>query len=153
PEHGQFMSLLIQLLGARKTLEVDVFTGYSSLSVALALPSDGRIIACDISDEYTSIARRYWREAGVENKIDLRLAPAIDTLSALLADGQQNSFDFAFIDADKTNYAAYYEAALCLLRPGGLIMVDNVIWSGRVADPGVTDPDTVALRAFNTKLH
>jgi predicted O-methyltransferase YrrM len=153
PEQGQFMQLLIQLMGARRTIEVGVFTGYSSLSVALALPPDGRMVACDISEEFTSIARRYWKEAGVDHKIDLRLAPALDTLQALIAQGERGRFDFAFIDADKTNYANYYECALELLRPGGLIMVDNVLWSGQVADATVMDADTVALRAFNDKLH
>ena len=152
PEHGQFMALLMQLTGARRTLEVGVFTGYSSLAVALALPADGRIVACDISEEFTNIARRYWKEAGVDHMIDLRLRPALETLRELLAGGERGSFDFAFIDADKTNYAVYYECARELIRPGGLIMVDNVLWSGQVADPSVTDADTVALRAFNQKL-
>jgi predicted O-methyltransferase YrrM len=153
PEHGQFMALIVQLTGARRTLEVGVFTGYSSLAVALAIPSDGQIVACDVSEEYTNVARRYWKEAGVEHKIDLRLAPALETLRGLIAQGQHGRFDFAFIDADKTNYEGYYECALELIRPGGLIMVDNVLWSGRVADPKENDTDTVALRAFNTKLH
>lgn len=152
PEQGQFMGLLIQLMGARRTIEVGVFTGYSSLSVALALPSDGRIIACDINEEFTSIARRYWKEAGVDQKIDLRLKPATETLRELLAQGESGRFDFVFIDADKTNYESYYERALELLRPGGLIMVDNVLWSGRVLDPADQTPDTIALRAFNKKL-
>ena len=153
PDQGQFMALLVQMLGARRTLEIGVFTGYSSLVVALALPADGRIIACDVSEEYTSIARRYWQEAGVDHKIDLRLRPALETLRELLSGGQRGTFDFAFIDADKTNYDSYYESALKLLRPGGLIMIDNVLWSGRVADPSENDPDTVALRALNQKLH
>ena len=153
PEHGQFMALIIQLLGARRTLEVGVFTGYSSLAVALALPADGKIIACDISEDYTSVARRYWKEAGVDQKIDLRLAPALQTLRELIAQGEQGRFDFAFIDADKTGYDGYYECALELIRPGGLIMIDNVLWSGRVADADVNDADTAALRALNKKLH
>jgi predicted O-methyltransferase YrrM len=153
PEHGQFMALIVQLMGARRALEVGVFTGYSSLAVALALPSDGQIVACDVSEEYTSVARRYWKEAGVAHKIDLRLAPALETLRGLIAHGERGRFDFAFIDADKTNYEGYYECALDLIRPGGLIMVDNVLWSGRVADPKENDADTVALRAFNTQLH
>jgi predicted O-methyltransferase YrrM len=153
PEHGQFMAFLAQLTGTRKALEVGVFTGYSSLAVALALPEDGRIVACDISEEFTAVARRYWKEAGVEHKIDLRIRPAIETLRELLAEGRQNSFDFAFIDADKTSYASYYDCAFELIRPGGLIMVDNVLWSGRVADPKETDADTAALRAFNGKVH
>ena len=152
PEHGQFMALLIQLTGARRTLEVGVFTGYSSLAVALALPPDGRIVACDVSEEFTAMARRYWREAGVDHMIDLRIRPAMETLTELMVQGQRGRFDFAFIDADKTNYEGYYECALELLRPGGLIMVDNVLWSGRVLDPSDQTPDTVALRAFNKKL-
>ena len=153
PEQGQFMALLIHLLGARKTLEIGVFTGYSSLSVALALPEDGHIIACDVNDEYTSVARRYWREAGVERKIDLRLRPALETLDDLIAAGQGGRFDFAFIDADKGNYANYFERALVLVRPGGLIAIDNVLWYGRVVDPAVQDGDTIAIREFNEKLH
>ncbi|HEY9799780.1 MAG TPA: class I SAM-dependent methyltransferase [Leptolyngbyaceae cyanobacterium] len=153
PEQGQFMRLLIQLLGAKKTLEVGVFTGYSSLSVALALPADGKIIACDVSAEFTAIARRYWQQAGVADKIDLRLAPAVVTLDALLTDGQAGTFDFAFIDADKENYDAYYERALQLVRPGGLIAIDNVLWSGRVADFQIQDQSTQAIRALNEKLH
>ena len=153
PEQGQFMALLVRLIGARKTLEVGVFTGYSSLAVALALPPEGRIIACDVSEEYTAIARRYWQEAGVEGKIDLRLAPAVETLDALLADGHAGTFDFGFIDADKQNYLAYYERVLRLLRPGGLLAVDNVLWGGRVIDPTSTDPTTDAIRALNGKLH
>jgi len=153
PEHGQFMSLLVQLMGARRAVEVGVFTGYSSLAVALALPHDGEIVACDISEEYTSIARRYWKEAGVDHMIDLRLRPALETLRSLIAEGQSGRFDFAFIDADKTNYEGYYECVLQLLRPGGLIMIDNVLWSGRVAEPNETGADTVALRALNKKLH
>lgn len=152
PEQGQFMALLVQLLGAKKTLEVGVFTGYSSLAVALALPPDGRVVACDVSEEWTQIARRYWREAGVADKIDLRLAPALDTLDQLLGEGQAGSFDFAFIDADKGNYDAYYERTLELVRAGGLICIDNVLWSGRVADPQATDEDTAAIRALNLKL-
>ncbi len=153
PEQGQFFGLLIRLMGARRALEVGVFTGYSSLAIALALPEDGRLVACDISDECTRVARRYWREAGVEAKIELRLAPAVETLDALIASGAASSFDFVFIDADKPNYANYYERALTLLRPGGLVALDNVLWSGRVADPAENDPDTVALRAFNRSLH
>jgi predicted O-methyltransferase YrrM len=153
PDQGQFMALLIHLLDARRTLEIGVFTGYSSLSVALALPDDGRVIACDINEEWTSIARRYWREAGVEKKIDLRLRPALETLDDLIAAGEGGRFDFAFIDADKGNYANYFERALVLLRPGGLIAIDNVLWYGRVIDPTADDPDTLAIRAFNEKLH
>jgi caffeoyl-CoA O-methyltransferase len=152
PEQGQFMALLVRLLGARRCLEVGVFTGYSSLATALALPQDGRIVACDVSEEWTAIARRYWEQGGVAHKIDLRIAPATSTLDALLQQGQAGTFDLAFIDADKTNYLAYYERTLQLLRPGGLVLIDNTLWSGRVADPVVNDPDTVALRALNTAL-
>ena len=153
PEQGQLMALLVQLLGARKTLEVGVFTGYSSLAVALALPPEGRVVACDVSEEWTNIARRYWREAGVAERVDLRLAPALDTLDGLLRDGQAGTFDFAFIDADKSNYDGYYERALELVRPGGLVAIDNVLWSGRAADPNANDEDTLAIRALNRKLH
>src|SRR5579864_2770465 len=153
PEQGQFMALLIHLLGARRCLEIGVFTGYSALSVALALPDDGHIIACDVNEEWTSIARRYWREAGVERKIDLRLGPALKTLDDLIAQGQGGRFDFVFIDADKENYANYYERALVLVRPRGLIAVDNVLWDGKVIDSKVKDADTRAIRAFNESLH
>ncbi len=149
---GQFMQLLVQLIRARKTLEVGVFTGYSSLWVALGLPTDGCIIACDVSEEYTSVARRYWKEAGVDGKIDLRLAPALETLDELIQTGGSGTFDFAFIDADKTNYENYYERTLRLLRIGGLMAIDNTIWSGKVADPAETDADTVAIRRLNEKL-
>jgi predicted O-methyltransferase YrrM len=153
PEQGQFMGLLLRLMGARLCLEVGVYTGYSSLAAALALPDDGRIVACDVSEEWTSIARRYWRAAGVEHKIDLRLAPAVQTLDDLVAAGQAGRYDAAFIDADKQSYLAYYERVLLLLRTGGLILVDNTLWSGRVADPEIADADTVALRHFNEFLH
>jgi predicted O-methyltransferase YrrM len=151
-EQGQFMALLMHLIGARRTIEIGVYTGYSALAVAMALPSDGRIIACDINEEWTSVGRRYWREAGVDHKIDLRLGPALATLDHLIATGQDNQFDFVFIDADKTTYANYYERALVLLRPGGLIGVDNVLWYGRVIDASFDDPDTRAIRAFNEQL-
>ena len=153
PEQSQFMALLVQLLGAKKTLEVGVFTGYSSLSVALALPHDGKIIACDVSEEYTAIARRYWQKAGVVDKIDLRLAPALETLDRLLADGQAETFDFAFIDADKVNYEGYYERSLQLVRPGGLIAINNVLWGGKVAYSQFQNSSTLAIRALNQKLH
>ena len=152
PEQGQFMALLVQLISAKKTLEVGVFTGYSSLSVALALPPEGKIVACDISAEFTAIARRYWQAAGVADKIALHLAPAINTLDQLLADGQAGTFDFAFIDADKGSYDLYYERALQLIRPGGLIVIDNVLWDGKVADSLVQDEDTQAIRALNEKM-
>jgi predicted O-methyltransferase YrrM len=153
PDQGQFMALLVQLMGAKKTLEVGVFTGYSSLVVALALPPEGKVVACDVSEEYTNIARRYWQQAGVADKIELHIAPAQETLKSLLAEGQAGTFDFAFIDADKSNYEIYYEHALELVRPGGLIIVDNVLWSGRVADPQVQDNRTKAIRSLNQKLH
>jgi caffeoyl-CoA O-methyltransferase len=153
PEQGQFMALLVQLMGAKKTLEVGVFTGYSSLAVALALPDEGKIIACDVSEEFTAIARRYWDLAGVADKIDLRIAPALETLDHLLESEQAGMFDFAFIDADKGNYDNYYERSLQLVRTGGLIAIDNVLWSGDVADPQVQDASTQAIRALNEKLH
>ena len=153
PEQGQFMALLIQLMGAKKTLEVGVFTGYSTLATALALPPDGKIVACDVSEDYSAIARRYWRQAGVADQIDLRIAPALETLDHLLATGEAGAFDFAFIDADKRNYDGYYERALKLVRTGGLIAIDNVLWSGRVADPEVQDNRTQAIRDLNQKLH
>lgn len=153
PEEAQFLALAVKMLGARKTIEAGVFTGYSSLAVALALPEDGKLIACDVSEEWTSIARRYWRAAGVEHKIDLRLGPAVETWKALAASPEAGTFDFAFIDADKGNYSNYYELALKLLRPGGVVAVDNVLWHGRVADPSNQEADTVAIRAFNRKLH
>lgn len=152
PEQGQFMALLVKLLGARRTLEIGVFTGYSTLAVAAALPEDGQVVACDVSEEWTAIARRYWAEAGVAHKIDLRLAPARQTLDHLLAEGRQESFDFVFIDADKENYEAYYECGLRLLRRGGLIGIDNVLWHGQVADPSRTDAETEAIRRLNLKL-
>ncbi|AUS99097.1 SAM-dependent methyltransferase [Nostoc sp. CENA543] len=152
PEQGQFIALLVQLLGAKKTLEIGVFTGYSSLVVALALPPEGQIVACDTSEEFTAIARRYWQQAGVDHKINLHIAPALETLDNLLAAGQAETFDFAFIDADKSNYENYYERSLQLVRPGGLIAIDNVLWSGRVADPQIQDNRTKKIRAFNEKL-
>ena len=153
PEQGQFMAFLIKLIGAKKTLEVGVFTGYSSLVVALALPENGEIIACDVDEEYTQIARTYWEKAGVSHKIKLHLAPAVLTLENLLAKGEENSFDFAFIDADKSNYDTYYEQALKLVRVGGVIAIDNVFWDGKVADSQVQDNRTQAIRRLNEKLH
>ena len=152
PEQGQFMALLVELMGARNALEVGTFTGYSALAVALALPEGGRLVACDISEEWTIIGRRYWEEAGVDHKIDLRLAPALETLDALLAEGRAGTFDFAFIDADKEGYDGYYERALELIRSGGLVALDNTLWEGKVVDPAVTDVDTEAIRAINAKL-
>jgi predicted O-methyltransferase YrrM len=153
PEQGQFMAFLIKLIGAKKTLEVGVFTGYSSLVVALALPENGEVIACDVDEEYTQIARTYWEKAGVSHKIKLHLAPAVLTLENLLAKGEENSFDFAFIDADKSNYDTYYEQALKLVRVGGVIAIDNVLWDGKVADSQVQDNRTQAIRRLNEKLH
>ena len=153
PEQGQLLGMLARLMGARRALEVGVFTGLSSLQVALALPPDGRLIACDVNPESTAIARRYWREAGVADKIDLRIGPAADTLDALLKEGAAATFDFAFVDADKLNYSRYYERMLQLLRPGGLVGFDNVLWHGTVIDPSVGDADTRAIRDFNKKLH
>ena len=152
PEQGQLLALLVKLAGARRTLEVGVFTGYSALAVALALPAAGSLLACDISDEYTRVARPYWQRAGVAHKIDLVLAPALTTLDARLAAGEAGHYDFAFIDADKASYDDYYERCLRLLRPGGLLAADNTLWSGAVARPS-TDADTVALQRFNMKLH
>jgi caffeoyl-CoA O-methyltransferase len=153
PDQGQLMALLVRLLGARRVVEVGVFTGYSALAVAAALPPDGRLIACDVSEEWTSIARRYWSEAGVDDRIDLRLAPAMETLDRLLADEGPGSIDLAFLDADKESYDGYYERVLELLRPGGLVLIDNVLWGGKVMDEMDDDPATVALRALNLKLH
>ncbi|MCW7552612.1 class I SAM-dependent methyltransferase [Endozoicomonas gorgoniicola] len=153
PEQGQLMALLAKLMAANKTIEVGVFTGYSALAVALALPDDGNVIACDISEEYTRTARTFWAKAGVEDKIDLRLAPATETLRHLLNQQQANTFDMAFIDADKTGYDDYYELCLQLLRPGGLILIDNTLWNGSVADKAIDDDDTVAIRALNRKVH
>ena len=152
PEQGQFMALLVRLIGARRTIEIGVFTGYSALCVALALPDDGYVLACDVSDEYTKVGRPFWQQAGVAHKIDLQLGAARATLDGRLAAGDAGSFDFAFIDADKTAYDDYYERCLALVRNGGLIAIDNVLWSGSVAQPAKTD-DTAALQALNDKLH
>lgn len=152
PEEGAFLALLVRTLGARRVLEVGTFTGYSSTAMALALPAEGQIVCCDVSKEWTDVARRAWTDAGVADRVDLRLAPALETLEQLLADGQAGSFDLAFIDADKENYAGYYEAALRLVRPGGLIAIDNVLWSGRVADPENTEQSTLAIRALNDAI-
>lgn len=152
PEQGQFMALLAKLTGARRAIEIGTYTGYSSLCVALAMPPDGRLVACDTSEEWTAIARRYWSEAGVADRIDLRLAPALETLDGLLADGQEGGFDLAFIDADKQNYSAYYERCLTLLRPGGLVMLDNMLWDGAVADPARDDASTEAIRDVTRRI-
>jgi caffeoyl-CoA O-methyltransferase len=153
PEQGQLMALLAKLINAKRCIEIGVFTGYSALVVALALPEDGKIVACDVNEAWTSIGRRYWQEAGVDHKIDLRLQPALRTLDSLIAAGESGSYDYAFIDADKPRYDAYYERVLQLLRPGGLVLIDNVLWSGQVADPAATDADTMALKKLNAKLH
>ena len=153
PEQGQLMALLVRLLGARKTLEVGVFTGYSAMVVAKALGPKGKVVALDVSEEFTAIARRHWAKAGIADRIDLRLQPATDSLKALVAAGESNTFDFAFIDADKSNYDAYYEYALKLVRRGGLIAVDNVLWQGKVIDSTDQTVDTVAIRAINQKIH
>ena len=153
PEQGQFMQLLIRLIGAKRCIEVGTFTGYSSLCVALALPADGYILACDVDADFTAIAERYWAEAGVLEKIDLKLAPAKQTLGERLAAGEAQSYDFAFIDADKENYGSYYESCLKLIRPGGLIAIDNVLWSGSPADPKIDTPTTNAIRMFNEEIY
>ncbi len=153
PEQGQLMGLLIELINARKTLEVGVFTGYSALAVALALPEDGKIVACDLNEEWTAIAKKFWQSANVAHKIDLRIAPALETLDGLIANGEQASFDFAFIDADKQNYLNYYERCLTLLRRGGLLAIDNVLWYGDVADTSIQNPSTVAIRTVNDFVH
>ena len=152
PEQGQFMALLIRLMAARRVLEVGTFTGYSSTAMAMALPADGRILCCDVNETYTAVARKAWQKAGVADKITLKLAPALETLDAEIKAGRGGHYDFCFIDADKANYDGYYERALVLLRPGGLVAIDNVLWSGAVADPGDQSEDTVAIRKLNAKL-
>ena len=152
PDQGQFMALLLKLIGANRVIEIGTFTGYSALVMAMALPDDGKIICCDKSDEWTSMARRYWKEAGVESKLDLRLGNALETLDSLIETGHANKFDFAFIDADKVNIPNYFERCLTLLRQGGLIAVDNVLWGGSVINPEKQDDDTVAIRAFNKQI-
>ena len=153
PEQGQFMALLAKLLDARQVIEVGTFTGYSTLAIAQALPADGEVIACDVSEEWTSMAMRYWEQAGIVDKIDLRLAPALDSLDGLLQEERAGDFDMAFIDADKENYLNYYERCLELLRPGGLIMVDNVLWGGSVVDASNQKPETMAIRELNEHVH
>ena len=153
PEQGQFMKMLVKLIGAKNAIEVGVFTGYSSLAIALALPEDGCIVACDVNPQYTSVAEKFWVSAGVREKIDLRIGPAKDTLLELINAGLTGTFDFAFIDADKINYDHYYELCLQLIRPGGLITVDNVLWGGTVSDDAINDVDTNSIRALNDKLH
>ena len=151
PDQGQFMALLLRLIGATRVVEIGTFTGYSALVMALAMPENGKIVCCDLNEEWTSIARRYWAEAGIEDKVELRLGAALDSLDAMLKAGDENSFDFAFIDADKENIPFYYERCLQLVRPGGLIAVDNVLWGGSVIDPEKQDADTSAIRVFNKK--
>jgi predicted O-methyltransferase YrrM len=151
-EQGALLSMLVKLLDARQVLEIGTFTGYSSTAMALALPPDGRIVCCDVSEEFTAVARRAWAEAGVNDRVELRLAPALETLDGLLTDGRAGTFDLAFIDADKTNYAGYVEGCLRLVRSGGVIAIDNVLWSGRVIDPDVVDEDTQAIRDLNAAL-
>jgi predicted O-methyltransferase YrrM len=151
-EQGALLQVLVRVMGARRCLEIGTFTGYSALTVALALPKDGRIVCCDVSEEWTAIARRYWKKAGVAGKIDLRIAPALETLDALLKQGKRGEFDFAFIDADKANYAKYFERCLKLVRRGGLIAVDNTLWGGSVVNPRNQTVDARAIRAFNRKL-
>ncbi len=153
PEQGQFMGMLAKLINAKQCIEIGTFTGYSALSVALNLPKDGTLIACDISPEYTDLAKPYWKQAGVDQIIDLNIAPASDTLSRLITEGRENTFDMAFIDADKTGYDTYYEQCLKLIRPGGLILIDNVLWSGHVAETAGIDEDTTALKVLNIKVH
>ena len=153
PEQGQFMKMLVKLIGAKNAIEVGVFTGYSSLAIALALPEDGCIVACDVNPQYTSVAEKFWVSAGVREKIDLRIGPAKNTLLELINAGLTGTFDFAFIDADKINYDHYYELCLQLIRPGGLITVDNVLWGGTVSDDAINDVDTNSIRALNDKLH
>lgn len=153
PEQAQFLQFLLRLIGARRTIEVGVFTGYSALATAEVLPPTGEVVACDVSEEYTQVARQYWQEAGVDDQIDLRIAPAEETLDALLDEGQAGTFDFSFIDADKETYDTYYEQSLRLLRPGGVIALDNVFRDGRVTDPDIEDESVRAIQALNEKLH
>jgi len=152
-DEAQFMSLLIKMMNAKMALEVGVFTGYSSLTVALALPEDGKLIACDVSEEFTNVAKKYWKEAKVDHKVDLRIAPGVETLDKLIAEGRSGTFDFAFIDADKPNYDNYYERILQLLRVGGVILFDNVLWHNKIIDDTNQEDTTVALRKLNAKLH
>jgi predicted O-methyltransferase YrrM len=152
PDQAAFLAVLVRSSGARRCIEIGTFTGYSALAIAAALPNDGRLVCCDISEEWTAIARKYWSSAGVSGRIDLRIAPALDTLKTMLARGEAGHYDFAFIDADKSGYDAYYETCLKLLKPGGLVVLDNMLWSGRVADPDHHDADTDAIRALNAKI-
>ena len=153
PEQGQFMSLLVELIGARKAVEVGTFTGYSALRVAQALPADGTLVCCDVREEWTAVGKKYWEQAGVSDRIDLRIGPAVDTLKVMRDAGEEGTFAFGFIDADKANYQSYYEHVIALLRTGGLLLIDNVLWGGSVANPDKTDEDTEAIRALNTFVH
>ncbi|MBX7146857.1 MAG: class I SAM-dependent methyltransferase [Alphaproteobacteria bacterium] len=153
PEQGQFIKLLIQIIAPRLIIEIGTFTGYSSTCMCLSLPSDGKLIACDISEEYTNMAKRYWQKAGLLKKIDLKIGPALSSLDQFLKEGMPNKVDFIFIDADKANYINYYERGLSLLRPGGLMAIDNVLWGGLVADPSVNDKDTMIIRELNNLIH
>lgn len=153
PEQGPFLALVVQLMGARKCLEIGTFTGYSAMWVASALPADGKLVCCELSEVYASVARKHLTAAGLMDRVELRIAPAADSLAALLADGEAGTFDYAFIDADKGRYDLYYEECLRLVRPGGLLLIDNTLWDGKPADPSVTDPDTLAIRALNAKIH
>ncbi|HUD50895.1 O-methyltransferase [Parvibaculum sp.] len=152
PDQGAFLTLLVGAIGARQAIEIGTFTGYSAISIARALPKNGQLLCCDVNEEWTAIARRYWKEAGLDKRIELKLAPALETLEGLIGKGKEGSFDFAFIDADKTGYDAYYEACLKLLRPGGVIALDNMLWGGAVVDPKAKDKDTLAIRALNEKI-
>jgi predicted O-methyltransferase YrrM len=153
PEQGQFMALLVELVGARRAIEIGTFTGYSSICFARAMGPAGRLVCCDLSEAFTAVARRYWAEAGLADRIELKLGPALATLDGLLAAGAAGQYDFAFIDADKTNYDGYYERSLALMRPGGLVAIDNTLWDGAVADPRDQEPDTLAIRRLNDKVH
>ncbi len=151
-DQGAFLTFLVGAIGAKQAIEIGTFTGYSAIAIARALPKSGQLLCCDVNEEWTAIARRYWKEAGLERRIELKLAPALDTLEALIGKGREGDFDFAFIDADKTGYDAYYEACLKLLRPGGVIALDNMLWGGAVVDPQANDKDTLAIRALNAKI-
>ena len=153
PEQGQFMAFLVELTGARKAVEVGTFTGYSALCVAQALPEEGTLVCCDVSEEWTAVGKKYWEQAEVSDRIDLRIGPAVDTLKAMRDAGEEGTFDFGFIDADKANYQSYYEHVVALLRTGGLLLIDNVLWGGSVANPDKTDEDTEAIRALNAFVH
>jgi len=153
PEQGQFMALIAEIIGARRMIEIGTFTGYSSLWLASALPPDGHLLCCDLSEEWTNIAKAYWQEAGLSDRIELRLAPGLETLDTLLREGEGGSYDLAFVDADKVNYPNYYALCLRLLRPGGVLMFDNTLWGGATADVGRQDEDTLGIRRLNALVH